>query len=532
MRRRLSLLWTGLLVCAAPGSGRSAEPAQWIAVTAPAFRAELAPLIEQRRAQGLQVAVIETTNLLTLEQIQRGDGAPLRSQLVQLTQRARTNYLLLVGAFSATATNAGQIVVPALPGTIGRMKGQPGDYGYCLPDTNGAPTVAVGRFPARTVEEVRFMVRKTLDLEQDREPGAWRNRLLLLAGDPGGGPMADMLVEQVVGPRLESLHPSWSVRAIFAGDTSRFHLPAERFGPAAEQRLAEGELFSIFMGHSVAGAMWLTGTNFMTRDDWARLNIPRGRGVFLTCGCFACQFQGRDGEGYALAALRNPRGPAAVIGACAESYAAPGQLALDGLLQCLKQPPFAPRLADYWLAVQNGLASGGMDPITFNLYDQFDGSRGKVPLAAQRREHLEMWLLLGDPALRLPITPADVALELKEPVRPGKSVTVTGVLPGRLANASVRVTLERPAGSLPTGLVRLPANSPETHAARERLAVENHERANEFVLLAAETILTTGAFACPLTVPANLPWSNVVIRVTAATGNESAMGTVTVAVSR
>ncbi len=532
MHPRLPCLWTVLLVCIAPGASLAAEPAQWIAVTAPAFRAELTPLIEQRRAQGFKVSVIETTNLLTLEQIQRGDGAPLQNQLAQMTQRGRTNYLLLVGAFTAAAASAGQIVVPTLPGRIGRMKGQPGDYGYCLPDTNGAPTVAVGRFPARSAEEVRLMVRKTLDLEQDRGPGAWRNRLLLLVGDPGGGPMADMMVEQVVAPRMASLHPVWNVRAIFTSAASRYYLPADRVCAAAETRLEEGELFSVFMGHSDAHGMWLTGTNFLSRDDWARLNIPRGRGVFFTCGCFACQFQGRDGEGYALAALRNPRGPAAVIGACAESYAAPGQLALDGLLQCLKQPPFPPRLADYWLAVQTGLAKGEMDPITFNLYDQFDGTEGKVPLAVQRREHLEMWLLLGDPALRLPIVPADIALRLKEPVRPGKTITLTGVLPERLAGATVRVTLERPIGSTPDGLAWLPADFPETHAARERLATENHERANDVVLTAAETNLTADAFAFPVTVPANLPWSNVVLRATATTGTESAMGTMTLPVSR
>ena len=34
------------------------------------------------------------------------------------------------------------------------------------------------------------------------------------------------------------------------------------------------------------------------------------------------------------------------------------------------------------------------DDLTFKLYDQFDGSRGKVPLSVQRLEHLEMWMLL------------------------------------------------------------------------------------------------------------------------------------------
>ena len=52
---------------------------------------------------------------------------------------------------------------------------------------------------------------------------------------------------------------------------------------------------------------------FMTREEWSALNIPRGQGVFFTCGWFACQLGGPDGEGYGLSAMRNPRGPVAVI---------------------------------------------------------------------------------------------------------------------------------------------------------------------------------------------------------------------------
>jgi hypothetical protein len=65
--------------------------------------------------------------------------------------------------------------------------------------------------------------------------------------------------------------------------------------------------------------------------------------------------------------------------------------------------PFPSRLADYWLAIQAGLARGEIDDFTFKLYDQADGTKGRVPLETQRLEHLEMWMLLGDPALRLPV---------------------------------------------------------------------------------------------------------------------------------
>jgi hypothetical protein len=222
----------------------------------------------------------------------------------------------------------------------------------------------------------------------------------------------------------------------------------------------------------------------------------------------------------------------AVIGASAESWTTPGQLAFDGLLRCFSKPPFPARLADYWLGVQAGLAHGEIDDLTFKLYDQFDGSQGKVPLSVQRLEHLEMWMLLGDPALRLPIPTVDISMEVSGPVTPGKGITVNGVLPARLVGATVRVSLERPLASVPADLENLPAESPEDRSARERAAVANHERANNVVLASTDARLDGNRFTCSVEVPPRLPWSHVVIRAYAAAKNESALGVITLPVNQ
>ncbi|MGO8931568.1 MAG: hypothetical protein ACLQU3_32335 [Limisphaerales bacterium] len=230
--------------------------------------------------------------------------------------------------------------------------------------------------------------------------------------------------------------------------------------------------------------------------------------------------------------MRNPAGPAAVIGASGESYSAPGLLAIDGFLGCCSQPPFPSRLADYWLAVQAGLARGPIDDGTFALYDEFDGSGGKVPLAVQRLEHLEMWMLLGDPGLRLPQVPLDISLDAAAPVAVGKRIMVLGTLPERLKGATVTVTLERPAGFKPSDWEKLPAASPETAQARETAATNNHRKANNVVLAVGETTSTGNRFECPLQVPSGLPWTNVVVRAYAASAGDSALGVAVVPVSQ
>ena len=113
------------------------------------------------------------------------------------------------------------------------------------------------------------------------------------------------------------------------------------------------------------------------------------------------------------------------------------------------RPPSPARLADYWLAVQNGLAEGEIDATTFGLLDMADGTGGKTPLPVQRREHLEMWTLLGDPALRLPLLPLSISLKASSLGSPGWRIHVEGRLPEKLAGAVVRVSLELPIGVRP-----------------------------------------------------------------------------------
>ncbi len=516
-------------------AGQSPAGTEWLVVTAPAFRASLAPLIEKRRAEGLRVTVVETTNVLTRDQIQQGDGRALKAFIEQrLGQSKGRRWLLLAGALKAAdAATAEATVVPGIPAVTGRMNGQVSDYGYSLPgEDDGTPRVAVGRFPGRTAMEIQSMVQKTLRLEQDCQPGPWRNRVVLLQGNPGGGPLAEMFVEQATSPRLQRLHPGWSLQAITHSSASVYYLPTARVHGTALDYLQAGQVFSIYMGHSDASGLWSNGSYLMTRTDWANLKIQRSQGVFFTCGCFACEWSGSKGEGYGLAAMRNPDGPAAVMGACGESYSAPGLLAIDGFLGCCSTPPFPSRVADYWMAVQTGLANGPIDQGAFALYDQFDGSGGKVPLSIQRREHLEMWLLLGDPALHLPVMPLDIVLEPVVSIAAGKRVTVQGTLPDRLKGARVHLAIERPVGSKPEDWQKLPEATPDNAAAREQTATANHRKANNVVLAEVDAKAEQTRFEGSLEMPGTLPWPRLIIRAYAASANDAAMWVESVAVSR
>ncbi|MFN4258910.1 MAG: C25 family cysteine peptidase [Gemmataceae bacterium] len=507
-------------LCFRPSSLPAAEPApppQWIVVTAPALRQTVEPLIQHRRAQGMKVVAVTTTDVLTVDEIRLGQAVQLRDHVRQLCQQHRgTSYLLLVGAVEPNwFDKPEQNVLPPLRGTVGRMKGQPSDNDYGCLDDSLLPSVAVGRFPARTANEAEVMVQKTLFFERDRRPGAWRRRLTILAGVPEFNPVVDKLVETMALARLEKIDPVWTGRAIYHNPQSRFCVPDELLHAKAVQYVQEGQAFTIYLGHSEPGGLYGGRARFLTRDDWGTLKIPQGAGILATFGCLGCQLSGRDGEGYGIAALRNPQGPVAVIGSHGICFAAMVQLAAQEFFDATFSGPLPERLGDCWLQVKRGLAQGTIDPITFRLLDAVDGD-STIPQGTQRREHLQMFLLLGDPALRLPVMSQDVQLTGPEAIQPGATITIDVQLPPRLAGAQVHIQLERPVTSQPPDLEPLPKDA---GTERNRIMLANHERANRFTIAERIMVAQDGRCAARFALPQALPWPHLLVRVHAVSNN-------------
>ncbi len=519
----------------------AADSPTWIVATAPEFRSAIAPLLERRRQDGMAVTIIGSADLT-----KDADGMPdpmaLRTEIERLAQDSKERtFVLLVGVASAPAgdpkqpeakqIDGKQIVVPALVGTEGRMKGQPTDHGYGLPDEKLLPTIAVGRFPARTAKEAAAMVEKTLAFERDRTTGGWRNRLTVLEGNPGGGSdferrTAEAVVPAQIQNRFAKLNPDWTARFVVHAAGSPYFVGDSDLRAASLDYIREGQFWTIYLGHSSASGLWSIGAPYIDRKDWSALDAGRHPGLLFTCGCFACQTTGFDGEGYALSAIRNPAGPAAVVGANCESYAMAGLLALDGLLSELNAAKPAERLAEYWLAVENGLVREDIDPITFFALDNADGSHGKESLDEQRREHAQMWTLLGDPAMRIPPPPLPIKLRTSDKVVAGHALSVSGSLPKELSTAKVRITLERPLGTAPAKQVA--AN--EKQAAKAPRATLH--RGNNFEFDSQSVGPTAGEFSATLNVPAELPWPKLIIRATADLDGRVAQGVLAVTLGK
>ncbi len=495
---------------------------QWVVVAAPGFRNAVQPLADHRKGDGFHVVQVLTTDVLSADEIRAGDGRKLRVRVNKLCRDYDgPSYVLLVGAVEPVRPeDAERTVVPALDGGVGRMKGQPSDNGYGCLDDGHQPTVPVGRFPARTEPEAIRMVRKTLAYEADDRPGEWRHRLTVLAGIPAYNPLVDRMVEALAFARFDKLDPSWTGRAIYSNPSSRFSVPDDQLRDQARKYVEGGEAWTLYLGHSNAEGLWGGGAPYLDRDDWATLKIARGAGVFATFGCNGCQLKGAHGEGYGVAAMRNPDGPVAVIGSHGICFAAMVQLATDGLVKGAFAGKGPERLGAAWLAIKAGLAKGDIDDLSFAMLDAVDGD-SRIPQATQRLEHLEMFTLLGDPALKLAATPADLTLKTDDAAAPGATIVIHGTAPARLNGGRVHVVAERPVSSTPTDLEALPKDpGPE----RDRAVMRNHERANRFTVAEAEATVKDGRFEAKLELPAKLPWERLNIRAYAATDKQEALG--------
>jgi hypothetical protein len=522
MMRRFFLLVLSLFLFG-PTRSRAAEPPPplWVVVTAPAFRQAVEPLCARRKAEGMQVVVVQTTDVLSPKEILAGDARKLRDKVNELCRQARGDrYVLLVGAVEPGGpADADRKVLPPLAGTVSRMKGEPSDNGYGCLGQGLLPEVAVGRFPARTEEEARQMVRKTVDYEDDRRPGDWKRRLTVLAGVPALNPTLDQLAEKMALTRLAKFDLSWTGRVIYYNPQSAFCLPDGALHARARQYVEQGQALTLYLGHSDARALYAGRARFLDRDDWARLKIARGPGLFVTFGCLGCQLKGEGGEGYGVAALRNPDGPVAVVGSHQCCFAAMAELAADGFLQSFFGPDPPERLGASWLRLKQNLAKKPLQ-LYFHQLDKADGDP-RIPPATQRLEHLEMFVLLGDPALKIPTIPQDVKLSVADPVAPGGTVTVRGELPARLAGARVRVRVERPTNSQAAELQPLPKGGAKDEAP---IMLANHQRANNFVV--AEEVVTArdGRFEARLRLPEKMPWRRLTVRAYAETDKADGLG--------
>ena len=392
------------------------------------FLPALAPLVEQRERQGHRFAHVAA----------EASAESIRSAIQEIAKHGSLKYVLLVGDVGASARRA--LPAHSKPAVVNVQWGSEPqiatDNAYGDLDGDDLPELAVGRLPADTPAELASMVTKILAYERNADYGAWRQRVNIVAGVGGFNPLVDTVIETATSRLLTSGIPAEYDTRITYGSWRSPYCPDPRlFHATTVERHNEGCLFWVYVGHGQArelDRMTIPGEQFhiLGATDCAKLRCRNGSPIALLLACYAGAFDQAQ-DCLAEEMLKAEGGPVAVY--AGSRVTMPYGMGVMGT--CLMSEYFRHEheaLGDAILAAKRRMMRPIDDlenPAGLNRV-LLEGaatmmSPNKDQLEAERREHLHLFNLLGDPMLRLTY-PQQVVLATPRSVAAGQRVRVEG----------------------------------------------------------------------------------------------------------
>jgi hypothetical protein len=383
-----------------------------VLVVCPAgFQPALDVWIDYRRGQGHQIFVIAPPK----------SAAELQAAVRRVAESGRLKCLVLIGDVAGTedvrfADRGVCIPTNHVAAKINTRWGSTPtiatDIPYADVDGDEQPDLIVGRIPADSPDELSRVIRKVIRYERESQDGAWQRRLDVVAGMGGFGTIADSLIEaagrqvfqQAVPQQYELRHTSAKTASLQSND----------FRQTVCSRLNEGSLAWIYLGHGMPTELDRVPTSsgflpILSVDEVPQVRCQQCHPLAVLVACYTGAFDARSeclAEELALA----DEGPIAVIAATRVTMPYGNTVFGHELLRaCFQDRPTslgeAMRLAQCrTLSAKNGdTFRPSLDSLAQGL------SPPPVDLAAERREHMLMYHLFGDPLLRLRLSPPDAA---------------------------------------------------------------------------------------------------------------------------
>lgn len=362
-------------------------------------------------------------------------------------------------------------------------------------DGDGTPDLAVGRLPATGADEARAMLARSEAYEEDRDFSPWRRRMNVIAGTGGFGLLQDAALEQMT-KRFLTRHvpPSVVVTATYGNALSPWCPPPAEFAETALERFAEGALVVAYIGHGSPTELDRVRFGAETHpilgaEHAARVEVRRGSPLAVFIACSTGKFDGaRDCLAETL--LRRPRGPVAVIASSRVSTPYSNGVLSKEMLEILWRDRAA-TAGEALLAMRRRLVADADDDARKQIESLASGFYDNDPArrAADRREHVFLYNLLGDPCLRLG-RPDGMEVSAAPTAVPGGTVEVTGTSP--FAGRALVELARRRDAPVALGARKTPEDWRETYA-----------RANRQEVAHVTLDVPAGAFRAALPVPAD-----------------------------
>ncbi len=363
-------------------------------------------------------------------------------------------------------------------------------------DGDGLPDVAVGRLPADSREEAEAMLGKVIAYETDRDFGTWRRRVDVIAGIAGFGEVYDKLIESASTTLLSQEIPAgYDLHVTWANPASPFCPPPSSVAETVVERFNEGALFVTYMGHgsprSLDRVRWADRAYpIFDEDHVERLEARRGAPIAYLCCCSAGHFDGNP-DCLAEFMLKEPGGPVAVIASSRVSMPyANGVLSKEMLGALFREG--AGTVGEMLRIAKRRLMEPKPDDMLRQQIETmaFFWKAKPEDRAAERREHLWLYNLLGDPSMRLPRA-SDLGLACAQTVAQGTKLAIEGTC-AVAGEALVELVRERT------------PDVPRREGSTDEAFAKCYAGANAWVKAEAKARCEGGAFKAELSVPADL----------------------------
>ncbi|MDP6443371.1 MAG: C25 family cysteine peptidase, partial [Pirellulaceae bacterium] len=411
----------------------TADPA-WdtVVVCPPELRETLQPWIQLRTAQGRSIGWISNG----------GDAAQIQESIRRSNKSGKLRWVMLVGdvANSANADNSLTTPTHLVDAKVNVKWGSEPeiatDNNYGDLDGDGLPEVAVGRLPVDNASELALMVRKIIHYESRADYGTWRRKLHVVAGVGGFGKFTDMVLESTTKKFLiESIPPAYETTVTYASWRSPYCPDPRDFHQTTVERFNEGGLFWVYIGHGQKSFLDLVRTPNRRYPilDVRHMNRLQSAGrppiaVFLACYTGAYDAP-RDCLGEEM--VTSEGGPVAVLAGSRVTMPYAMAVLSSELMRGHFQERL-PTLGEVLVYAKRRLAAQVRedDPEqTANrvLLDKLAAVISPAPqlLGEERREHVSLFNLLGDPLLRLQ-HPHEVEWDAPERAVAGEEIRVSG----------------------------------------------------------------------------------------------------------
>ncbi|MCC7085520.1 MAG: hypothetical protein IT427_10985 [Pirellulales bacterium] len=378
-----------------------------IAVVCPQeYRAEMRPWVERRSGQNRVEFVADT-----------GSAEQIRARIRSLSKKAKVQAIVIVGdapptLLSAATKPANQTPTFFLPGKVNLYWGGSAEFASDNPyadfDDDGVPDVAIGRLPADSARELAAMIRKILAYEDNRNFGPWRSQINLVAGEGGFGPVVDGVIEAAARRFI-----TWGVPAAYrstmtyANWQSPYCPDPRHLHECSLERINEGCLFWVYIGHGsprrVKPADFPDGPQpILSWEDCPRLNCGNAPPIAMFLACHIGSFAAPS-DCLAEDLLRAAGGPVAVISGSnvtmPYAMSALGREAMREFFDGRRET-----VGELLLHAKRGMCRGDGVPFWSAIHAlTVAAAPASLQPKEERREHLQLFNLFGDPTMKVRI---------------------------------------------------------------------------------------------------------------------------------